>query len=486
MSTKNEPNQRLAAVMAEAGISNKGLAAQVRARGERDGYAIAADHVSVRRWLGGSMPRGRTSEYIALVLGAKLGRRVTPTELGLTVDTDASISAEAGTGRNCDPVEVSQRVWRDVRRYLLQHGTALVSRAAELYEPAWRLPHAPLLSQRCWLPEAPVALEDVRLGWEPSPPRPIVRGQEPEVRRLLPLRTPLQTFPSYSSAIRYVSAPSLFENRPCYRLLDVSLSGRITAYLQFGQSCYFDKIDVGEALAHELSSAVVHATPSWSALPFRSLVSDPFDLALRAVNTSINTLTIRHDRAARRATFFLLRRDPAKVVTGGGEYSLIPAGEFQPASVSPDSLLPDLSIWRNIVREYSEELLGQPEHDGSSGQPLDYERWPFFRAMEQARERAELRVYVLCVALNALSLNATIMTAVVIDSIVFDSLFRELTHLNAEGEVVARLGDDREGRGVAFDEATINHLLYVKKQVSPNAMAGLSLAWQHRDTLLEA
>jgi hypothetical protein len=175
---------------------------------------------------------------------------VTPTELGLIVDTDASISAEAGTGKNCDLIEVSQRVWRDVRRYLLQHGTALVSRAAELYEPAWRLPHAPLLSQRSWLPEAPVALEDLKLGWEPSPPRPIVRGQEPEVRRLLPRRTPLQTFPNYSSAVRYVSSPSLFENRPCYRLLSASLSGeRTTAYLQFGQSCYFDKIDVGEALA---------------------------------------------------------------------------------------------------------------------------------------------------------------------------------------------------------------------------------------------
>jgi hypothetical protein len=66
---------------------------------------------------------------------------------------------------------------------------------------------------------------------------------------------------------------------------------------------------------------------------------------------------------------------------------------------------------------------------------------------------------------------------------VCDSLFRELTHLNAEG-VVARLGDDKEGRGVAFDEATINHLLHVKEQVLPNAMAGLSLAWQHRDALL--
>jgi len=78
------------------------------------------------------------------------------------------------------------------------------------------------------------------------------------------------------------------------------------------------------------------------------------------------------------------------------------------------------------------------------------------------------------------------MTAEVIDCFVFDSLFRELTHLNAEGEVMARLGDDKEGRGVAFDEATINHLLHVKQQVSPNAMAGLSLAWQHRDALLGA
>jgi hypothetical protein len=44
-----------------------------------------------------------------------------------------------------------------------------------------------------------------------------------------------------------------------------------------------------------------------------------------------------------------------------------------------------------------------------------------------------------------LSLNATIMTAAVIDSVVFDSLFRELTHLNAEGEVVALLGMTKKG-----------------------------------------
>ncbi len=364
--------------MAEAGVSNKGLVARVRARAAQDDHSISSAHVSVRRWLDGSMPRERTSEYIALVLGAKLGRQVTLADLGLAVDTDADILHEVGTGKDCDPVEVSQRAWRDVRKYLTQHGTALASRAVELYEPSWRLPQGPLLTHGSWLPDAPIALEDIELGWEPSPPKPIVVGQEPEARRLLPLRTRLQTFPHYSSAIRYVSPPGLFENRPCYRLLGVSLSGHPKARLRFGQSCYFDKIDMGEALAHELSSAVINGTPAWPEPPFRSLVSDPFDLALRTVNTSINTLTIRHDRASGQASFFLLRRDPAKVVVGGGEYGLVPAGEFQPASISPDSLLPDLSIWRNIVREYSEELLGQPEHDGSSGRPLDYEHWPFF------------------------------------------------------------------------------------------------------------
>lgn len=368
--------------------------------------------------------------------------------------------------------------------HLMRNRAELAARAVQLYAPSWRLRQAPMLSQDSWLPSKPIALEAVTLDWDPSPPKPIVVGQEPEVRSLLPLRTRRQTFPHYSSAIRYLSPPSLFDNRPCYRLLGASLTEPGKLALRFGLSCFFDKIDMAEALSHELSSAVMNSTPSWSDLPFRSLIADPFDLGLRTVNTSIATLTVRRDPANGRASFFLLRRDPAKVVTGFGEYSLLPSGEFQPASISPDSLRSDLSIWRNIVRECSEELLGQPEHDGSSGRPLDYERWPFFHAMQQARERGELRVYVLGVALNALNLNSTIVTVAVIDSVVFDSLFHELAQVNAEGEVVMHLGDTKEGHGVAFDETTINRLLHAERLVSPSALAGLSLAWRHRTHLL--
>lgn len=410
-------------------------------------------------------------------------------DLGQVTDPGNDCAREAEIDDSCDPVKVSQRSWHDARKYVRRNQATLHTRAAELYPPLWRLSQAPMLSQPSWLPDVPIALEDIELEWEPNPPKPIIVGSEPEARSLLPLRTLRQAFPSYSSAIRYLSPPALFENRPCYRLLEASLSGRTgrtQACLRFGQSCYFDKIDVSEALVHELSSAMLNATDSRLELPFRSIISDPFDLAVRAVNTSIVTLTIRRDPTSGEATFFLLRRDPTKVVTGGGEYCLIPSGEFQPASVSPESVLSDLDIWRNIVREYSEELLGQPEHDGSTGRPVDYEHWPFFRAMQKARERGELRVYVLGIALHALSLNATIVTAAVIDSAVFDSLFREAAQVNAEGEIVISWQGDKESHSLSFDEATIGRFLHTEQQVSSSAITGLSLAWQHRTYILDS
>jgi hypothetical protein len=83
-----------------------------------------------------------------------------------------------------------------------------------------------------------------------------------------------------------------------------------------------------------------------------------------------------------------------------------------------------------MVREYAEEMLGQPEHDGSSGVPVDYEVWPFYRDMTRARQAGSVRPYALGVILDALSLNSSIATATVIDDAVFDDLFRDLVATN--------------------------------------------------------
>jgi hypothetical protein len=76
------PNEQLTAVMAEAGMSNKGLAARVCAEADLIGLAVSYDHGSVRGWLKGVRPRAETIPCIAAALSKKLGRPVTPSEIG--------------------------------------------------------------------------------------------------------------------------------------------------------------------------------------------------------------------------------------------------------------------------------------------------------------------------------------------------------------------------------------------------------------------
>lgn len=77
-----EPNHRLAAVMAEAGATNKGLARRVRDVAAQHGAHLGTTHVAVQRWLDGNGIQPETAAYVAEALSGKLGRRVTPVDLG--------------------------------------------------------------------------------------------------------------------------------------------------------------------------------------------------------------------------------------------------------------------------------------------------------------------------------------------------------------------------------------------------------------------
>ncbi|WP_020387870.1 hypothetical protein [Kribbella catacumbae] len=405
-----------------------------------------------------------------------------------SLDTEAARTAERTLHSTVRPapeaaVEASQQNWRQVRQYLTEQGIDLAARTADLYDAELRVEHVPALSTPAWLPQRPVLLEDVKLRWNEASPQPRLTGSEAEARTALPLRAPGHAFTQYTSAIRYLRPPALFENRSSYRLLDVDWSNGKGA-MTFGLSTFFNKLDIGEVLAHEAGAADVSGNLNWAHLPFRSLLGDLFDLSNRAVNPGISTLTIRRDMTTGDGSFFLLRRDPTQV-TNGRHYSLLPAGEFQPASISPQSLLVDLDIWRNMVREYAEEMLGQPEHDGSGGTPVDYEVWPFYRDMTAARNAGTIRPYVLGVILDALSLNASIATATVIDDHIFDNLFRDRVATNPEGEVVSSIGNNKPIHGLTFDEETVTRLT-TQEPLGQTSAACLTLAWKHRATILGA
>ncbi|WP_020669493.1 helix-turn-helix domain-containing protein [Amycolatopsis nigrescens] len=410
---------------------------------------------------------------------------ISPTELGLSKELlqPAPAPATSALVGAVDQVEISQAEWCRVRRRLNRHRGELARAAADLYRPEARIGDVPFIARRNWLPDGPMRIEDLDLEWADDPDPIFITGSEPEASGVLPLRAPACRFERYTSAIRYLDRPALFENRPSYRLLDVAVSGS-SASMTFCLGTYFDKLDVSEAIAHELAAARSAGEPAdWTRLPLRGLIGDPFDLRARAVMPAIETLTLRRNRSTGEATFPLHWRDPAKVATAAGIYGLIPAGEFQPSSIASWDRANDFDLWRNMVREYSEELLGEPERDGSQGRPLDYAQWPLYRALQNARSEGKVAVYFLGVGLDTLTLTATILTVVVMDDDVFDALFGDAVRINAEGILVTAAESTSVSEGVPFNEESVHRLLTDEPMASPGACI-LDRAWRFREQIL--
>jgi hypothetical protein len=302
------------------------------------------------------------------------------------------------------------------------------------------------------------------------------------------LGSPQERYRRYSQALWQLDRPALFANRIGFRLLDVAFPAAGRGRLTFGATTYVDAVDVCEAAAHELADrhlllgdgGTALARPATRPLPFRTLIGDLFDLARRPLLPSIDTLTVRRSRHA--ASFVLHQRDAGQVAVAGGRDHVMPAGVFQPSSLSLAGLVSGFDLWRNLQREYGEELLGRLDHDGAAGTPIDYREEPF-RSMDAARLAGRVRVWCLSVGLDPLTLWGEILTVAVFDDEVFDELFGGLVVANDGGVAVTVSAPGRPARGVPFVEGRVAQLLG-SAPLAPAAAARLALAWRDRETLL--
>ncbi|MFH8572275.1 regulator [Streptomyces sp. NPDC017993] len=108
---QHTPNRQLAALIAEAGFSNAGLARRVDQLGIEHGLDLRYDKTSVTRWLRGQQPRGTTPALIAEVFTRRLGRRLSAQDLGL----DACAPVYAGLEFAATPteaVDIVSGLWR--------------------------------------------------------------------------------------------------------------------------------------------------------------------------------------------------------------------------------------------------------------------------------------------------------------------------------------------------------------------------------------
>ena len=126
-----QPNERLQALIQEAGCSNAGLARRVNMCGAEHGLDLRYDKTSVARWLRGQQPRGRAPAIIAEALGRKLGRTVTIDEIGMANGKNLA----SGVGLQFSPtvlgaIEQVCELWRsDVGRRDFLSGSSVAASA---------------------------------------------------------------------------------------------------------------------------------------------------------------------------------------------------------------------------------------------------------------------------------------------------------------------------------------------------------------------
>jgi transcriptional regulator with XRE-family HTH domain len=407
---------------------------------------------------------------------------IPPERFGLLPESGGAVVGGQGHSLARD-VRADADAWRKVRLTLNHRRPDLTKAAVSLYDGAAQIAGTPLITSRGWMPAEPMDLGSLKLAWTDESVSSAITGGEVESERCRPLMPHGGHYPKYCHAIRDLDPPSLFENRVSYRLQNLT-GDRSSQEQTYGFTTYFAMVDVCEALAHEIAAAWLRhdgnaARIRLPELPFRALIGDPFDLLCRPVVPSTDTLTIRHDGRPGCSSFLLHRRNSDNVALAGGMTHIIPAGVFQPSGIAPGIISGDFDLWHNILRELSEEILGNPEHNGS-GEPIDYDSEEPFASLNAARRDGQIRAWYLGTGLDPLTLVGEILTVVVIDAEVFDRVFADIVAWNSEGDVV--FGDDGSV-GVPWRRDSVYRLL-ATEPLAPAAQACVELAWDYQDLLL--
>jgi hypothetical protein len=114
----------------------------------------------------------------------------------------------------------------------------------------------------------------------------------------------------------------------------------------------------------------------------------------------------------------------------------------------------EFDMWRNMMREYSEEFLGNPSTTVTAT-PSTTPTKPF-RSLDAARNAGKIRVDCLGIGLDALNFVGDVLTVAVFDADVFDEIFDGLVESNDEGIIT---GNGPNSEQFTLDGPTINRLL---------------------------
>ncbi|WP_331718376.1 hypothetical protein [Streptomyces sp. NBC_00624] len=132
--TTRTPNVQLSALVAESGLTYEALAKATCAVAAECGTRIRTNKSNVEHWLSGAVPRGDTPRFLAVALSRRLGRLLTPADLGLPSPAEA-VNDTIGLSLGSDPMDALLPMWRyelDRRRFLTTSAYSVAAAALPL------------------------------------------------------------------------------------------------------------------------------------------------------------------------------------------------------------------------------------------------------------------------------------------------------------------------------------------------------------------
>lgn len=132
--TRRTPNDQLGDLVAQSGLTYEALAKATRAVAAECGVGLRTNKSAVEHWISGVTPRGDTGRYLAVALSRRLGRLLTPADLGLATGGDEE-NDTIGLALGADPFDALLLMWRFElyrRRFLTRSAYSVAAAALPL------------------------------------------------------------------------------------------------------------------------------------------------------------------------------------------------------------------------------------------------------------------------------------------------------------------------------------------------------------------
>lgn len=392
--------------------------------------------------------------------------------------------------------------FKDTRRYLKDKRTELIAQASEYYKKSFDFTSIKcdiggesfdcnLLSKEEWVPESAKLLEEVVLSQDTNWSNSIENLENEhkdvvltecinELNYLWPKRKRSDIL-KYSDLIGNYDSPANWWNSPSYMLTNVRGGDQLKLTFKLGM--YWNYQDTLEALAFEAASKAEKTrnnTFKMAQLRARKNLGGPTEFNKRYSGFGVLTISIFPRKGTYR--FIMHERLKGSVATSEGVIHVVPAGDFQPSSNSALVFERDFDFWKNIMREFNEEIINPDKENANIKYAVDWINDLPFKDFSYYKKNGQIRVYYLGFGLDPLNLKPLLLTALVFSEEAFEKIVPTPYETNLEGILLWK-HKGKEFEGYAFNEEDVKYFLK-QTRLEVGGRACLMAAWNFRDQLL--